>query len=111
VPTHTKQLASGWKTSSGTATVLLYTCPAGKRTIIKRITAAGIVTGVDVSFYCTTTSGAVVNWIFTHNALTGTDDHETWCVLHPGDELSLAITVPSGGFASWLVSGTELFIG
>lgn len=109
----TKQLALGWDFTAGTSDVVVYTVPAGRRTILKRITVALVVgTSQNLAVYVAQGGGTPVAIVFALAELPGDNyvDHETWVVLEAGDQVHVATVLDSGGVAEWLLSGTELVL-
>lgn len=107
--THTKQLFLGSQ-DVHSATVL-YTCPSGKRTIVKTLRLLQSGSGsVSIIVYVAHGSGALAYLAFiatTGSALNSVTN--CWDVLEAGDQLGIVVTGGTGN-CLMLISGTELAV-
>lgn len=106
MPVRSAKLASG---ASGGANVnlVIYTTPPGVTTIVKDIRCAANFGG-GTSLNVGILSGGVTTWIFA-TAITDpttTAGTERWCVLEPGDHLTIFSTRANAW--AYYISGTEL---
>lgn len=106
---HSTQLAL--RQALGTAGADVYTCPTGKRAIVKSILIRNTNVAASNCFVNVVAAGGTTAAFNFHLALTGADGDTinvaTWIVLNAGDKLHV---VPAKANVDLVISGAELIV-